>query len=182
MLWLDSVEKTSTVYETKFIHSGDFWALIETSPFSVPPSIVYIFHDTLANEADDVKLFCNSTGNPRANIAWTFLNGSNSRIIRTGETLVLSNVTRNQAGTYKCTATNGIMVPATANVQVTINCKYDISQLISWFIRRILCHAVQCTCTVRIHLWDIGLSTIGVNGPIRKKAKINTANKRGGKN
>lgn len=86
-----------------------------------PPSIVYISHDTLANEADDVKLFCNSTGNPRPNITWTFLNGSNSKIIQSEKTLVLSNVTRNQAGTYKCTADNGIMVPSIANVQVAIN-------------------------------------------------------------
>ena len=87
---------------------------------------MYISHDTLANEADDVKLFCNSTGNPRPNITWTFLNGSNPGIIQSEESLVLSNVTRNQAGTYKCTADNGIMVPSIANVQVAINCKYNI--------------------------------------------------------
>ena len=91
---------------------------------------MYISHDTLVNEADDVKLFCNSTGNPRPNITWSFLNGSNSRIIGSGETLFLSNVSRNQAGTYKCTAANDIMV-STANVQVAINCKYDILELIS---------------------------------------------------
>ena len=87
---------------------------------------MYISNDTLANEADDVKLFCNATGNPRPNITWTFLNGSNSRTIQSEETLVLSNVTRNQAGTYKCTADNGIMVPSVASAQVAINCKYDI--------------------------------------------------------
>ena len=89
---------------------------------------MYISHDTLANEADDVKLFCNATGNPRPNITWNFLNGSNSRTIQS-ETLVLSNVTRNQAGTYKCTADNGIMVPSVANVQVEINCKCGIFNL-----------------------------------------------------
>ena len=92
---------------------------------------MYISHDTLVNEADDVRLFCNSTGNPRPNITWSFLNGSDSRIIGSGETLLLSNVSRNQAGTYKCTADNGIMVSNTANVQVAINCKYDVFELIS---------------------------------------------------
>ena len=110
---------------------SDFRVLIVASPFSVAPSIVYISHDTLANEADDVKLFCNSTGKPRPNITWTFLNGSNSKIIQSKESLVLSNVTRNQAGTYKCTADNGIMAPSIANVQVAINCKYNIFGLFS---------------------------------------------------
>ncbi|KAL9964707.1 hypothetical protein ACROYT_G028383 [Oculina patagonica] len=87
----------------------------------VPPSIEYISHDTTATEGDNVKLFCNSTGNPRPNITWTHLNDSGARIIMTGETLTLSNVTRNQAGTYQCTATNNIMTPNTANVHVTIN-------------------------------------------------------------
>ena len=95
---------------------------------------MYISHDTLANEADEVKLFCNSTGNPRPNITWTFLNGSNSRNLPTGETLILSNVTRNQAGTYKCTTANGVMVPNTANVQIAINCKYNIFGLISFLL------------------------------------------------
>ena len=95
---------------------------------------MYISHDTLANEADDVKLFCNATGNPRPNITWTFLNGSNSGTIQSEETFVLLNVTLNQAGTDKCTADNGITVPSIANVQVAINSKYDIFEL----FRRIL--------------------------------------------
>ena len=136
MLWLHTFQKISSVFLDKVCSERGFqrfWILFEISPFSDAPSIVYISHDTLANETDEVKLFCNSTGNPRPNITWTFLNGSNSRNLPTGETLILSNVTRNQAGTYQCTAANGLMVPNTANVQVTINCKYNIFGLIIFY-------------------------------------------------
>ena len=85
---------------------------------------MYISRDTTVNETDDVKLFCNSTGKPRPNITWTFLKDSDARIIKNGETLTLSEVRRNQAGSYRCVAANDVMSPKTADVHLTVYCEY----------------------------------------------------------
>ena len=77
----------------------------------------------IINETDDVMLSCNSTGNPRPNITWTFQEGLQESNIRTGETLFLSDVSRDQAGAYGCTADNGVTSPKTVYVHITVNCE-----------------------------------------------------------
>ena len=96
---------------------------------SVPPLIDFVSHNATANETDDVVLFCNATGNPTPNITWTFLNGPETSVIRIGENHTLSNVTRNQAGTYQCIAINNVKHTKTANVNVIINCKYSMYEV-----------------------------------------------------
>ena len=88
---------------------------------SVSPSIDYISQNTTVNETDDVILFCNSTGNPSANITWKFLD--NSTKVTFGEHLSLQRVNRSQAGTYRCTANNAGPSHAWAEVHVQVNCK-----------------------------------------------------------
>lgn len=91
--------------------------------------IDFVSRNTTANETDDVALFCIATGNPRPNITWIFLNGPETSVIRIGENLTLSNVTRNQAGTYQCIATNNVLDTKTADVNVIINCKYSMYEV-----------------------------------------------------
>lgn len=110
------------------------WLIVKVNVFSflspndvfyvlVPPSIDFISQNSTVNETDDVTLFCNSTGNPRPNITWTFVSGPEQRDIGTGVDLALPKVNRSQAGTYQCTAHNNMMNQKTANVHVTINCE-----------------------------------------------------------
>ena len=102
-------------------HLNIVWVFLNVS---VGPYIEYTSSDTIVNETDGVMLSCNSTGNPRPNITWTFqkdLQGSN---IQTGETLFLSVVRRDQAGAYGCTADNGVTSPKTVYVRITVNCEY----------------------------------------------------------
>ena len=95
-------------------------SLIISLYVSVSPSIDYISQNTTLNETDDVILFCNSTGNPSPNITWKFLDNSK---VTFGEPLSLQRVNRSQAGTYRCTATNGGPNHAWAEVHVQVNCK-----------------------------------------------------------
>lgn len=79
------------------------------------------------NETDDVMLSCNSTGNPRPNITWTSQRGLEASTIKTGETLFLSDVSRDQGGAYGCTADDGVMSSKTVYVHITVNCEYENS-------------------------------------------------------
>ena len=72
-------------------------------------------------------LSCNSTGRPCPNITWTFQKGLQASNIKTGETLFLSDVGRDQAGAYGCTADNGVMSAKTVYVHITVNCEYKNS-------------------------------------------------------
>ena len=72
-------------------------------------------------------LSCNSTGHPRPNITWTFRKGLQASNIKTGETLFLFDVNRDQAGAYGCTADNGVMSVKTVYVHITVNCEYENS-------------------------------------------------------
>ena len=75
------------------------------------------------NETDDVKLFCNASGNPIPRITWSFLGDSVKMTPVANETLILIRVNRAQTGSYRCTAANSDGKPAAADVKVEINCK-----------------------------------------------------------
>ena len=100
----------------------------------VPPSFEYISNDTTVKENDDIVLFCNSTGHPPPRITWTILSGSKARIVGHEEYLNLFNVSRTQAGTYQCTASNNVTSSKTTKVQVTINCKNRIIDPLSFIL------------------------------------------------
>ena len=90
---------------------------------SVSPSIDYISRNITVNETDDVVLFCNASGRPNPTIMWTFRGYFADMEPVTLKSLSLPNLSRNQAGRYRCTATNGVTKPASAEVLVAINCK-----------------------------------------------------------
>ena len=100
----------------------------------VPPSFEYISNDTTVKENDDIVLFCNSTGYPPPRITWMILSGSKARIVGHEEYLNLFNVSRTQAGTYQCTASNNVTSSKTTKVQVTINCKNKIIDPLSFIL------------------------------------------------
>lgn len=69
-------------------------------------------------------LFCNATGEPAPNITWTKENGNDGEEVFSGNPLVIVNVGRNDTGTYRCTANNGIGKPVSRSLYVNITCKY----------------------------------------------------------
>lgn len=58
------------------------------------------------DETETIKLFCNATGNPSPNVTWTKVKDS-ARILPSGSNLVITESSKKDAGTYKCTADNG---------------------------------------------------------------------------
>ncbi|PFX16317.1 Hemicentin-2 [Stylophora pistillata] len=115
---------------------------------AVPPSFEYTSNDTTVKENDDIVLFCNSTGHPPPNITWTFLSGSEARIVGHEQYLTLSNVSRTQAGTYQCTASNTATTSKTTTIQVTVNYKPEIKYTVHTTIYTWINHQTKVTCAV----------------------------------
>ena len=76
----------------------------------------------IVNESDSKLLYCNASGKPPAVITWTKEGDTNFR--KTGEALLLSNVTKNDTGRYICTAFSGYGKNAAAYATVTVQCEF----------------------------------------------------------
>ena len=81
--------------------------------------------DVVVVEGDpSVALECIADGEPTPNITWTkvYANDSDSSLLGTGNQFVLE-TNRNNSGTYRCTAYNGIGTAPNRTVKVVANCK-----------------------------------------------------------
>ena len=101
--------------------------------FAVPPSFNSFSPDQVVVEGDPamITLSCSADGNPVTTVNWTkeFDNGSDSDVLFTGNSYVISN-NRNNAGTYRCKADNGIGA-INQTIRVTVNCKYSAFRSVS---------------------------------------------------
>ena len=68
---------------------------------------------------------CSAQGNPPAKITWT----KDKRVVN----VPLRNISREAAGSYRCTAVNGVGSPATADVFITVQCKCVCYNLVDHF-------------------------------------------------
>ncbi|XP_067029796.1 opioid-binding protein/cell adhesion molecule-like isoform X2 [Acropora muricata] len=81
---------------------------------SFPPSITEISGNQTVTEGGNVTLMCLADGKPTPNITWTRL--SDNRVVNT----TLTDIIKQDAGSYKCTADNGIGNPAIADVRIVV--------------------------------------------------------------
>ena len=86
--------------------------------FTVPSSIQPIQNETLT-EGGNVTLFCNASGIPSPFVSWIKV-GSNQRT--NGTELVLKNISRSQAGQYRCEASN-LCFSASESAFIDVQCK-----------------------------------------------------------
>ena len=73
-----------------------------------------------------VILNCKATGKPITNITWTRVweNGTDSGELPSMDGFyVINNTSRRSNGTYRCTASNGIGVPANQTTEVIVGSK-----------------------------------------------------------
>ena len=76
-------------------------------------------------EGSNLQLFCQAFGKPEPNITWVRVlqDGSVSEVLHWGPTWNFINITSTQAGTYRCTAYNGVEDPVTHTLTVDVLCK-----------------------------------------------------------
>ena len=106
----------------------DYFNLIERFlSCTVRPSFNSFTPDQVVVESDPamITLSCSAEGNPTPAVTWTrvFDNGSDSDLLFNGSSYEISN-NRNNAGTYRCKADNGIGA-INQTILVTVNCKYS---------------------------------------------------------
>ena len=107
----------------------DYFNLIERFLCcTVPPSFNSFSSDQVVVEGDPatITLSCSADGNPTPKVSWTRVldNASDSDVPFTGNSYVI-NKNRNNAGTYRCEADNGIGSAINQTIRVTIYCEYQ---------------------------------------------------------
>jgi len=93
----------------------------------VPPTIEAdpLDGNFVVKKGKHIELRCKAAGNPPPDVHWTkeggpgLVGGHTARVER-GAGLVLSSVTREDEGTYICTASNGVGSPASASTSLTV--------------------------------------------------------------
>ena len=74
-------------------------------------------------EGNDTELYCDSDGRPPPIVTWSKVGSLSKNSYATGQRLNITNANRTEAGTYMCTATNGVGKKATATIQLSVFCK-----------------------------------------------------------
>ena len=93
------------------------------------PSFIQPIDDEMIIEGGNVILTCNASGFPTPNVSWVKTsNGQRTN----GTELVLTNISRDQAGEYRCEASN-LCNTATELATVDVQCKFVKIQLCQVF-------------------------------------------------
>ena len=71
-------------------------------------------------EGGNVNLNCLASGKPKPRIIWTRL--SDNRVV----TMPLTNINRNDARVYRCTAENVVGTSSSRDVTIDVQCKYYV--------------------------------------------------------
>ncbi|XP_077116189.1 igLON family member 5 [Ranitomeya variabilis] len=84
----------------------------------VPARIVNISSSVTVNEGSNVNLMCLAVGKPEPTVTWKQLReGFSSE----GELLEITEINRQQAGEYECITSNGVSMPDSKKVMITVN-------------------------------------------------------------
>ena len=93
--------------------------------FSDPSEIDRIPSDKIVIEGNNATFHCNATGKPEPVVSWV-KHGSQT-VLHQGEIFSINNISRQQDGSYECSAWNNVAQPAIANFSITVHCKYHLS-------------------------------------------------------
>ena len=86
---------------------------------------MYISNDKSLWEGSDLQLICDAYGRPTPNITWVRItsSGSESDVLHRGTTRGFKNISRTEAGTYRCIAYNGVGNPVNHTLRVYVECE-----------------------------------------------------------
>ncbi|XP_043942459.1 neurotrimin-like isoform X2 [Protopterus annectens] len=87
----------------------------------VPAKIVNISSDIVVNEGSTITLHCLAAGRPQPTVTWRHISPQAEFFKSEDEYLEITEITREQSGTYECSANNDVSIPDVRNVQVTVN-------------------------------------------------------------
>ena len=73
-------------------------------------------------EGGDTVLFCKASGNPSPAINWT--KQDSDEVLHEGDTYTIANLTRQEAGSYVCSAGNGVGKKQQRIAVVTVHCEF----------------------------------------------------------
>ncbi|XP_068686979.1 intercellular adhesion molecule 5-like isoform X2 [Montipora foliosa] len=89
----------------------------------IPANISDISGNQTVPEGTGLQLNCSATGEPGPNITWTRLSDNSS------VTMPMMNISRQDAGGYRCTAYNGIGSPSSKDVYIDVQFPANISDI-----------------------------------------------------
>ena len=91
-----------------------------------PATITNVSSDEPLLEGSDLQLFCTASGRPTPDVTWVriFPSGSESDVLHRGTTWGLKKISRTDAGTYRCTASNGVGSPVSGTLRVNVECEF----------------------------------------------------------
>ena len=96
-------------------------------PFADPPEILVISPNQTVNESNTLTLNCTAGGKPLPVITWTKVS-NNSTV-----SFPLTITGKEDEGSYRCTAQNGVGSPDSKDVFVTVASKIILKELFLWF-------------------------------------------------
>ncbi|XP_075462438.1 igLON family member 5 isoform X2 [Ascaphus truei] len=94
-------------------HTSQVYLIVQ-----VPARIVNISSSVTLNEGSNVNLLCLAAGKPEPTVTWSQLKNS---FTSDGEFLEITEINRQQAGEYECVTTNGVSIPESKKVLITVN-------------------------------------------------------------
>ncbi|XP_066024439.1 fibroblast growth factor receptor 2-like isoform X2 [Pocillopora verrucosa] len=98
------------------------WNDIISVVIKVPAKIHQIRGEQTVLEGGNLKLTCKASGKPEANITWTKEKAGNhgNSVLQVGKVLTITKVSRNDSGTFNCTAYNGFGEADSQTVHVDV--------------------------------------------------------------
>ncbi|XP_045216891.2 opioid-binding protein/cell adhesion molecule homolog isoform X2 [Mercenaria mercenaria] len=137
------------IENTTYTDLGQYFCRVNTDPITsktvnlavlVPAAIKHELssRNTFLREGETLVLICNVTGVPKPIVTWYKLNsGDKQKLNRSGEVLIIPNVTRLDGGTYECAAFNGVSVRKQISVSIEFAPKVTLlSKRIGQFVGR----------------------------------------------
>ena len=98
-----------------YVYTSNHYYLL----FCAVPSKVYPLENITVIEGENKTLICNVSGSPVLTVTWTEVSSSNQS---SGVMRYLTNISRNNAGEYKCEAANDCG-NSSASTFLTVQCK-----------------------------------------------------------
>ncbi|CAH3177472.1 unnamed protein product [Porites evermanni] len=94
--------------------------------YDTPAKFINVSSDQSVIEGGNLLLVCETSGKLAPNITWTKIGqeSGENKILHLGTRYKIENVSRSDAGTYRCTSFNGVGNSVSHLLTVDVICKY----------------------------------------------------------